>query len=346
MPGIENTLLKHNGIDIEEYNMVTVEKIKDFLEPGGILRWLSPETEVVIKRPAPISEAGPGDFSFCGYTAKKPEVLLAKTRASLLIVDKTIMLDEKALSRAGVEAVILCDNARLDFIRVIKHFFTKLRPTGIHPAAVIASSAIIASDVYIGPLCSVGENVEIQEGSVIFPGVHIYDGVRIGKKVTIHSGTVIGADGFGYERDEAGKLEKFPQMGGVLIEDNVEIGANTCIDRGSLGDTKICEGACIDNLVHIAHNVHVGKHAVVIANAMIGGGARIGDFAWVAPSACLRDRIIIGDKSFVGLASLVTKDVPNGETVLGSPARSLAEQKRLLLHWATVIANQDDHSKE
>jgi len=132
----------------------------------------------------------------------------------------------------------------------------------------------------------------------------------------------------------------------VLIEDNVEIGANTCIDRGSLGDTKICEGTCIDNLVHIAHNVYVGKHAVVIANAMVGGGTRIGDFAWVAPSACIRDRITIGDKSFVGLASLVTKDVSNGETVLGSPARSLEEQKRLLSHWATVIGNQNDSKNE
>jgi UDP-3-O-[3-hydroxymyristoyl] glucosamine N-acyltransferase len=255
-------------------------------------------------------------------------------------------LNETALSRAGVEAVILCDNARLDFMRVIAHFFAKPRPIGIHPSAVIGRSSIIAPDAYIGPFCSIGENVEIGEGTVIFAGVHIYDGVRIGKKVTIHCGTVIGADGFGYERDEAGELEKFPQIGGVLIEDNVEIGANTCIDRGSLSDTRICEGARIDNLVHIAHNVYIGRHAVVIANAMIGGGTRVGDFAWIAPSACLRDRIIIGDKSFVGLASLVTKDVPNGEIVLGSPARSLAEQKRLLSHWATVIGNQNNYDKK
>ncbi len=153
---------------------------------------------------------------------------------------------------------------------------------------------------------------------------------------------MIGADGFGYERNEVGELEKFPHVGGVLIEDNVEIGANSCIDRGSLGDTRICQGARIDNLVHIAHNVYVGRHAVVIANAMVGGGTHIGDFAWVAPSACLRDRIKIGDKSLVGLASLVTKDVPNGETVLGCPARSLAKHKRLLTHWTAVAASQED----
>jgi UDP-3-O-[3-hydroxymyristoyl] glucosamine N-acyltransferase len=318
--------------------VITVTKILEFLGPKGTLRLLGPESEILIKRPAPITEAGPGDVSFCGSTARDPGILLAKTRASLIIVDETIPIDEVALSHAGVKAIFLCDNARLHFIRVVEHFFSRPIPHGVHPSSVIAASAVIGSNVYIGPLCSIGERVEIGEGTVIFAGVHIYDGVRVGKKVTIHSGTVIGADGFGYERNEAGGLEKFPHVGGVLIEDAVEIGANTCIDRGTLGDTQVCEGARIDNLVHIAHNVYVGRHAVVIANAMIGGGTHIGDFAWVAPSACLRDRINIGDKSVVGLASLVTKDVPNEVTVLGSPARPFDEQRRLLAHWASVSA--------
>lgn len=322
--------------------MITIISISDFLQAKHSLHWLSSKVDVVIKRPAPITEARAGDVSFCGSTAKNPEALLTKTYASLLILDRTIPLDETALSKAGVKAVIITKNARLDFIRVVKHFFDQSRPVGIHPSAVIAPSALIASNVYVGPLCTIGERVEIGERSVIFAGVHIYDRVQIGKNVTIHAGSVIGADGFGYERNEANELEKFPHVGGVLIEDDVEIGANTCIDRATLGDTRICQGACIDNLVHIAHNVRVGRHAVVIANAMIGGGTRIGDFAWVAPSACLRDRISIGDSSFVGLASLVTKDVPNGETVLGSPARRLEENKRLLAHWAAVSTLQED----
>ena len=320
--------------------VITISTIKEFLGPKGELRRLCKGADPVINRPAIITEAGPGEVSFCGSTARDPEVLLTKTRASLLIVDRTIPLDEVALSRAGAKAVILSNNARLDFMRVVEHFFTRPRPIGIHSSAVIDPSTAIGPNVNIGPLSTIGKKVGIGEGTMIFAGVHIYDGVRIGKKVTIHSGAVIGADGFGYERNENGELEKFPHVGGVLIDDNVEIGANTCIDRGSLGDTRICQGARIDNLVHIAHNVYVGKHAVVIEKDMIGGGTHIGDFAWVAPSACLRDRINIGDRALVGLASLVTKDIPNGETVLGTPARYLAEQRRLLDHWADVAAGQ------
>lgn len=291
---------------------------------------------LVLDRAVPLAEAGPGALSFCGSTAKQPQDLLARTHAGMLIVERSIPLDRDALAQAGVAVVVLSDNARLDFIRVIERFFAAPRPTGIHPSAVIAPSAVLAPDVFVGPLCSIGAQVEIGAGAVIFAGVHIYDRVRIGRNVTIHAGTVIGADGFGYERNAEGALEKFPHLGGVVIEDEVEIGANTCIDRGALSDTRICQGARIDNLVHIAHNVHIGRHAAVIAHAMIGGGTHIGDYAWIAPSACVRDRIKIGAQVVVGLGALVTKDLPDGVTVAGAPARELAEQKRLLAHWAEV----------
>jgi UDP-3-O-[3-hydroxymyristoyl] glucosamine N-acyltransferase len=148
--------------------------------------------------------------------------------------------------------------------------------------------------------------------------------------VIIHAGTVIGADGFGYERNEDGTFEKFPHLGGVVIEDDVEIGANACIDRGTLAPTRIREGAKIDNLVHIAHNVDVGRHAAVIAHAMIGGGTRIGDYGWVAPCACLRDGIVIGTRSTVGLGAVVTKSIGDDATVMGAPARGASEYKASL----------------
>ena len=160
---------------------------------------------------------------------------------------------------------------------------------------------------------------------MIHGNIFIYDQVSIGSDVTIHSGTVVGADGFGYEKDENGEVFKFPHIGGVIIENDVEIGANTCIDKGSLGNTLIKRGAKIDNLVHIAHNVEIGENTFVIANAMVGGSTKIGDNAWIAPSVSLMNGISIGKDVTIGMSSLVTKAIPDGETYAGSPAKPLKE---------------------
>ena len=323
--------------------MPTIGEIVIFLQAeDSLLQLVEAANSTTIHRPAPIAEAGPGEVSFCGATARNPQGLLERTRASLLIIDRSISFDEKRLAQAGVQAVVLRDNARLAFMRVIDKFFAHPRPQGIHPTVVISPTARIAPDVYIGAYCVLGE-VTIGQGTVIHSGVHIYDSVRIGRNVTIHSGCVIGADGFGFERDEAGELEKFPHVGGVVIEDDVEICALTHVARGTLGDTVIGQGTKIDTFVHVAHSVRIGRHCAIISHAMLGGGLMIGDFSWVAPSACLRDRIAIGSGVTVGLGAVVTKDVPDGTTVFGSPARELAEQKRLLAHWAAVIAQAEQN---
>ena len=251
------------------------------------------------------------------------------TEARLIICDAAV--DTQAAGVAGKTFIVVAD-PRLVFARVVTALFAT-RPTwGIHPTAHVHHAATVHEEVYIGPFAHVGQS-EIARGSVIHGGVHIYDGVRIGSNVTIHSGTTIGADGFGYLRTEGGSVTSFPHLGGVLIEDDVEIGANACIDRGSLGDTIVRHGAKIDNLVHIAHNVVVGRNAFVIANAMIGGSTVLGDGSWISPSATLRDGITIGRDTTVGLGAIVTKDVPDGEVWAGSPARPMAEflemQKKL-----------------
>lgn len=166
----------------------------------------------------------------------------------------------------------------------------------------------------------------------------MYDGTRIGRNVTVFSGTVIGADGFGYERRADGGMEKFIHKGGVVIEDDVEIGSNTSIDRGTLGDTILRRGAKVDNQVHIAHNCDVGEDAVVIAQSMIGGSVKIGARAWIAPSVVVMNGIAIGQDAMCGLGSIVTKSVKDGETVMGNPARPLAEAKALLAAMKQLIA--------
>lgn len=317
--------------------MPTIGEIVSFLQAeDSLLRLVEEVHSTVIHRPAPIAEAVPGEVSFCGATARKPQELLDRTRASLLITDRGISFDERRLAQAGVHAVVLRDNARLDFIRVVEKFFARPRPQGIHRTAVISPLAKIASDVYIGPLCTVGE-AEIGGGTIIHAGVHIYDGVRIGRNVTIHSGCVIGADGFGFERNEAGELQKFPHIGGVVIEDDVEIFALTHVARGTLGNTFIGQGTKIDTFVHVAHNIRIGKHCAIISHAMLAAET-IGDLSWIAPSACLRDRIAIGSRVTVGLGAVVTKDIPDGTTVMGLPARPIEEQKRLLRRLSALAA--------
>jgi UDP-3-O-[3-hydroxymyristoyl] glucosamine N-acyltransferase len=222
--------------------------------------------------------------------------------------------------------LIVVDNPRLAFARAVNRNFAKTHTvSGVHPSAVVDASARIHSTASIGPLAVIGAGCVIGAGSVIHAHVVLYDSVRVGENVVIHSGTVIGADGFGYERAEDGTFDKFPHIGGVVIEADVEIGSNTSIDRGALADTLIKRGAKIDNQCHISHNVVIGQNAVVIAQSMLGGSVVIGDGSWVAPSACIMNQRKIGAGATVGLQALVVKDVPAGQTAMGAPAVSQAE---------------------
>ncbi len=166
-------------------------------------------------------------------------------------------------------------------------------------------------------------------GTVLHSRVTVYAGCQLGKRVTVSAGTVIGADGFGYERAPDGRLVKFPHFGRVIIEDDVEIGANVTIDRGTLGDTIIQTGSKIDNLVQIAHNVIVGEHSLVIAGAVICGSVRIGARCWVAPNAVLQQKVVIGDGVTIGMGAVVNTSVKNSETMVGYTARPAREAKRI-----------------
>jgi UDP-3-O-[3-hydroxymyristoyl] glucosamine N-acyltransferase len=167
----------------------------------------------------------------------------------------------------------------------------------------------------------IGYEVSIGEGTIIHSNVTIYSGVTIGDNCTIMAGAVIGSEGFGYEKDEDGDLFKIAHLGGVVIGNNVDIGANTCIDRGTLGHTIIEDGVKIDNLVHIAHNAHIKKGSVIIANAMIAGSVVVGENSWVAPSSSIREGLKIGNNALVGLGAVVVKDVDSHTIVKGNPAK-------------------------
>ncbi len=284
---------------------------------------------IVINHATSITEADETAIVWIKSTHKEKNLLIQSTKAKCIICDGTLILPEEVISQ---KCFIVVSDPRLAFLRVISNLFSQKIEYGIHPSSIIHPEAVIDRDVYIGPHCTIG-NVRIESGTILFGHNYLYDNVRIGKNVIVHAGVIIGSDGYGFQRNEDGEFEKFPHIGGVLIGDNVEIGANTCIDRGTLGDTQIKDGAKIDNLVHVAHNVIVGKHSAVIAHAMIGGSTIIGDYSWVAPSVALMNGITIGNKVTVGMGAVATKNIPDNETWTGLPARPLKEfvelQKKL-----------------
>ncbi|MDI6773848.1 MAG: UDP-3-O-(3-hydroxymyristoyl)glucosamine N-acyltransferase [Verrucomicrobiota bacterium] len=281
--------------------------------------------------PAAINEARDARaITFCGKTGPQAARLILKTRAGIVFCKPEAVTPDLKRSLRGKTLVTVAD-PRLAFLRVVKKFFGSPPPRGRHPTAVIESGAKVHQDTYLGPFCYVAAGCRIGQGTVIHGHVHIAAGTRIGRNVVIQAGTVIGMDGFGYQQNKKGEWEKFPHLGGVVIEDDVEIGSNTCIDRGALGDTRIRRGARVDNLVHVAHNVRIGRHSLVIANAMLGGGARIGDYVWVAPSATLREHVKVGRDAFVGLGSVVVKNVPRQTLVMGAPARTIRKTEPIRL---------------
>lgn len=277
-------------------------------------------------------------FSYLGNHSKN--VLLFVKNTSLLrdaqLPQNSIIIipeiDSTTLSKDLLEnnLFISVHDPRLCFIKCLNKFFAPQKPVGIHPTAVIDETAQIDPSCYIGAYSVIGANCIIEAGSCIYPHVCLYDGVKIGQNVIIHANTVIGADGFGYQRDDKGHFEKFPHYGHVIIEDNVEIGSNTSIDRGTLGDTIIRENAKIDNLVHIAHNVYIGEETAVIAQSIIGGSAKIGARSWIAPAAAVMNGIELGQDSFVGMSATVTKNVAQGDVVVGSPARPIKIYQKMM----------------
>jgi UDP-3-O-[3-hydroxymyristoyl] glucosamine N-acyltransferase len=252
--------------------------------------------------------------------------------------------------------VVRVADPRVAIARVIgKLHPPAMSPRGIHPAANIALSAKISIDCSISANVTIGERAQVGSGCVIHsgcvlgnsvslgehcvlhPNVTIYPGARLGNRVTLHAGCVIGGDGFGFAFS-GDHYEKFPQIGGVLIEDDVEIGANTCVDRAALGLTRIGKGTKIDNLVHVAHNCDIGAHVVIAAQTGFSGAVKIGDYAVVGGQVGVGDKAQIESKAVVGSGSgiLTSKIVRAGEPVWGTPARPLRQYLQQLASLAKI----------
>ena len=225
----------------------------------------------------------------------------------------------KDFSKNSTVNYIEVENPRLYFLQVVKHFFDDNNQiTGI------STSAKIAKDVKIGNNVSIGENVVVESESsigdncIIGHNSVIFRKTIIGNNVNIGSNCTIGGAGFGYEKNELGQYEMLPHIGNVIIENNVEIAHNVCIDRAVLSSTILRENVKVDNLVHIAHNVIIGKNSLIISNSMIGGSTIIGENVWVAPSASIINKITVDDNSVIGMGAVVIKPVGKNEIVADS----------------------------
>jgi len=288
---------------------------------------------------APADSAKPGDLTFAeneDYFARAEQ-----SAATAIIADKRFSSAKKILIRVP--------NARVAFAKALALFFPEQKfAAGIHPTAVVKPTAKIDPTAHVGPHCVVGERVKIGANAVLqggnfigddstlgedvnlFPNVTLYPRTEIGNRVRIHAGAVIGSDGFGYVLD-GGVHRKVPQIGNVIIGDDVEIGANVTIDRGALGSTVIGKGTKIDNLVQIAHNVEIGEHCIVIAQAGISGSTKLGKYVILAGQVGLAGHLKIGNQVTVAAQSGVMHDIPDGEKWFGYPAQPDKDIKRQII---------------
>ena len=287
----------------------TAKQVADFI--GGRV---DGDANAKIHTFAKIEEAQEGAITF--LSNPKYTHFIYDTKASVILVNDDIELDHPISA-----TLIRVPNAYECVAKLMQMYAASLpKKTGIDPLAFISKTAEIGKDVYIGPFTYVGDGVKIGDGSMIYPHVTIYDGCQIGKNVTIHAGAVIGADGFGFAPNQEG-YDKIPQVGIVVIEDNVEIGANTCVDRSTMGQTIIRKGVKLDNLIQVAHNCEIGENTVMSAQVGMAGSTKIGAWCMVGGQAGFAGHITIADKTFIGAQSgVISNTKGNGEQLIGAPA--------------------------
>ena len=262
---------------------------------------------------AKIEEGHEGAISF--LSNPKYTYYLYDTKSTIVLINEDVVLEQP------VSATLIRVKNAYECVAKLLQLYESMKPkkTGVDPLAFISPTAEIGQNVYIAPFAYVGDNVKIGDGSRIYPHVTIYEGCRIGKNVTIHAGSVIGADGFGFAPNQDG-YAKIPQIGIVVIEDDVEIGANTCVDRSTMGQTVIHKGVKLDNLIQVAHNCEIGENTVMSAQVGMAGSTKIGAWCMVGGQAGFAGHIQVADKTFVGAQCGVIKNTKGDEQLIGSPA--------------------------
>ncbi len=295
------------------------------------------DPEIEVTNISKIEEGTPGTISF--LSNPKYERFIYDTRASIVLVNH----DFKPVK--SVSATLIRVNNAYDSFASLLDLYQQSKPkkTGIHKSAsihenvklgeniyigdytVVEENVVIGNDVRVYPQVYIAENVTIGDNTTIYPGVKIYEGCRIGKNCVLHAGVIIGADGFGFAPQTDKNYRKIPQIGIVILEDDVEIGANSCVDRATIGATIIHRGVKLDNLIQIGHNVEVGENTVMAAQTGIAGSTKIGKNCMFAAQVGIIGHLTIGDNVKIGGQSGIIKDAKDGEILQGSPGFSYKE---------------------
>ncbi|MBV6405983.1 MAG: UDP-3-O-(3-hydroxymyristoyl)glucosamine N-acyltransferase [Flavobacteriales bacterium] len=312
------------------------------------------DAQVLVNDISKIEEGRPGTLSFLANPKYTEHVYV--TAASVVLVDRAFR-PAKAIPKHVT--LIRVTDPRACFARLLQmHDAHRYEKKGYEQPSYISPKATLGRDVYIGtfthigdgtvigdgvkvlPNCTIGDNVTIGDGTRIHANVSIYAGSVIGRGCIIHSGTVIGSDGFGFTVNGAGAHEKVPQIGNVVIEDDVEIGANCTIDRATLGSTVIRRGAKLDNLIQVGHNAEIGPHTVVVSQTGIAGSSRVGAHAMIGGQVGIAGHLTVGDRVKVAAQSGIGENIPDDATVQGSPAFAIGPYKRSYVVFRNLPALQ------
>ena len=287
----------------------TARQIADFI--GGRVEG---NEQAAVHTFAKIEEGQEGAITF--LSNPKYTQYIYDTKATIVLVNEDLQLEHP------VSCTLIRVKDAYGCVAKLMQLYAQSLPkkTGVDSLAFVSPTAQIGKDVYIGPFTFIGEGVKIGDGTRIFPNVTIYDGCQIGQNVTIHAGAVIGADGFGFAPNQEG-YEKIPQLGVVIIEDDVEIGAYTCVDRSTMGQTIIHKGVKLDNLIQVAHNCEIGENTVMSAQVGMAGSTKIGAWCMVGGQAGFSGHIQVADRTMVGAqCGVIGNTKGDGETLIGSPA--------------------------
>ena len=306
------------------------------------------DENVSVHKLSKIEEGEPGSLSFLANP--KYNNFLYSTNASLVIVNNDLVLEKEVSA-----TLVRVENAYNAFATLLDFYNQhKLDKKGISPLSSIAKSAQIGEDVYIGDFAFIGENVVIGDNAKIypqvfvgdnarvgskttlFPGVKLYDECTIGNDCTIHSGVIIGSDGFGFAPQDGSDYQKIAQIGNVIIEDNVEIGSNTTIDRATMGSTILRKGVKLDNLIQIGHNVEIDENTIVVSQTGISGSTKIGKNCMIAGQVGIVGHIKIGDHVKIAAQSGVSTNVKDGLVLFGSPAFEAGKYRKSYVHFRNL----------